>query len=245
MRTLSDEFLDQCPVEDGFRLRGHKMSRMDVFIDAAFAFAVTMLMISFDRIPQTFEEIVLAIKGVPAFSVAVIQLVWIWRTHCQWSERFGLRTTMTVSLGTTLLIVMLVYIYPMRIMFAGMFAWMTDGYLPASFSMSSYDELRLMFIFLGSGLATLCLIFYLMYRHAVAKREFLRLSQYEHYQSETSALVWLGSIGVCLLSIALALILPPELVHFAGFGYALFSVWVPAVISYRMRSQPENSAIQD
>ena len=34
---FSDDFLAQCPVEDGFRLRGEKMTRIEVFIDAAFA----------------------------------------------------------------------------------------------------------------------------------------------------------------------------------------------------------------
>lgn len=51
MHALSDDFLAQCPVEDGFRLRGENMTHIEVFIDAAFTFAVTMLVISFDGIP--------------------------------------------------------------------------------------------------------------------------------------------------------------------------------------------------
>ena len=47
------------------------------FVDAALAFAVTMLVISFDAIPTDFDERVGAIKGIPAFVMAVVQLVWI------------------------------------------------------------------------------------------------------------------------------------------------------------------------
>ena len=102
---LSQEFLNNCPVESGFRLRGSNMTRIEVFIDAAFAFAVTMLVISFDRIPQTFDEVVVAIKEIPAFTIAVVQLVWIWNAHSNWSARYGLRDAKTVTLSTALLIV--------------------------------------------------------------------------------------------------------------------------------------------
>ena len=60
-------------------MRGLEMTRTEVFLDAAFAFAVTMLVISFDAIPSSYEEVVLAIKGIPAFILAELQLVWIQR----------------------------------------------------------------------------------------------------------------------------------------------------------------------
>jgi hypothetical protein len=43
MQTLSDDFIKQCPDEKGFRMRGEAMTRIEVFVDAAFAFAVTMI----------------------------------------------------------------------------------------------------------------------------------------------------------------------------------------------------------
>lgn len=170
MQTLSKEFLARCPVEVGFRLRGENMTRIEVFIDAAFAFAVTMLVISFDRIPQSFDEIVVAIKGIPAFVVAVVQLVWIWHAHSQWSERFGLKDAKTVALSTALLIVVLIYIYPMRIMLSGMFSWLSSGYLPSDFQFTTVGELASMFVFLGCGFVAFCLVFLLMYQHALVRR---------------------------------------------------------------------------
>ena len=130
-----------------------------------------MLVISFDRIPQSFDEIVVAIKGIPGFIVAVIQLVWIWHAHSQWSERYGLRDARTVALSTALLIVVLIYIYPMRIMLTGMFSWLSDGYLPGNFELRSAEELASMFVFLGCGFVAFCVVFLLMYRHAISQKE--------------------------------------------------------------------------
>ncbi len=53
MTPLEQEFIDSCPLEGGFRMRGLDMTRIEVFVDAAFAFAVTMLVISFDAIPTS------------------------------------------------------------------------------------------------------------------------------------------------------------------------------------------------
>ncbi|MFT6268731.1 MAG: hypothetical protein ACJAVV_001546 [Alphaproteobacteria bacterium] len=144
MTPLSKEFVDNCSIEGNFRLRGTEMTRIEVFVDAAFAFAVTMLVISFDAIPISFAEFVLAIIGIPAFIMAVIQLVWIWYTHNIWSKRFGLENPIAVVLSTVLLVVMLIYIYPMRIMIQGMFTWFTSGYLPAGFDLGSMDNLVLL-----------------------------------------------------------------------------------------------------
>lgn len=42
--------LSNLPVRDHFRLRGEAMTRLETFVDAAFAFAVTLLVVSFDAV---------------------------------------------------------------------------------------------------------------------------------------------------------------------------------------------------
>ena len=39
MTPLTQEFVDGCPKEGVFRMRGLEMTRIEVFVDAAFAFA--------------------------------------------------------------------------------------------------------------------------------------------------------------------------------------------------------------
>lgn len=217
-------------------MRGLEMTRIEVFVDAAFAFAVTMLVISFDAIPTTYEEVMLAIKGIPAFIIAVVQLVWIWYTHNKWSRRYGLDTARTVALSTALLIVVLIYIYPMRIMAQGFFAWISGGYFHISFDLNSLEELADMFVFLGLGFIALCLVFSLMYRYAGSLSKELLLNDFEAYETTTLKYLWLGASGVGVLCIILAMSLPLQLVPFSGFAFTLLGFWFPLFRSYRSKS---------
>ncbi len=206
-------------------MRGLEMTRIEVFVDAAFAFAVTMLVISFDAIPTNLDELVMAIKGIPAFIVAVIQLAWIWYTHNKWSRRYGLDSAQTVVLSVALLIVVLIYIYPMRILFQGMFSWLTGGYLHQEFVLRSYDELAALFVFLSIGWIALCLVYARMYRYAGSLKQELLLDDFESYETKTLEYIWLGASSSGVLCIVLALTLPRPFVPYSGFAYALLSLW--------------------
>ena len=227
MIQLTQEFVDQCPVEKGFRLRGMEMTRTEVFIDAAFAFAVTLLVISFDAIPKNWDEVVVAIKAIPAFIAAVAQLVWLWWEHSVWSKRYGLDDAMTAFLSAMLLTVMLIYIYPMRMMASGMFAWFTDGYLQQSFDLSNLSELAGLFIFMGLCFAALCGVFMLLNLYALRRRKEILLTGHEAMRTKHSAITWAGSAVIALLSVLAAMLLPEPWIPFAGFTYALLGVWIP------------------
>jgi hypothetical protein len=64
--------LDSLPRLGGFRLRGLEMTRLETFIDVAFAFAITMLVIAAQQIPDDIETLLAAFKNVPAFVASVI-----------------------------------------------------------------------------------------------------------------------------------------------------------------------------
>ncbi len=239
MKPLTQKFIDNCPIENGFRIRGLEMTRLEVFIDAAFAFSVTMLVISFDSIPHSFDEMVLAIKNIPAFIVAVAQLIWIWHTHNIWSRRFGLNTTYTVFISAALLIVVLIYVYPMRVMAAGMFAWLSNGYLPSNFETISLDELRIMFIFLGIGFVALCLVFVQMYRYAQSLKFHLLLNDLELFESRSIEIMWYGAAAIGVLCVLLAWALSREWVPYSGFSFMLLGIWFPLVEYYRSKKSPK------
>src|SRR5882724_9407816 len=50
------ENLDGLPRLRGFRLRGMEMTRLETFIDAAFAFAISMLVIAAQQIPDNIQR---------------------------------------------------------------------------------------------------------------------------------------------------------------------------------------------
>ncbi len=75
----TEKQLQKLPVEDGFRLRGMDMTRLETFIDAAFAFATTMLVISIGQIPGNYEELILALKQIPACASSFFIIMLYWR----------------------------------------------------------------------------------------------------------------------------------------------------------------------
>src|SRR5438094_1472815 len=80
--------LDALPRLLGFRLRGMEMTRLETFIDAAFAFAISMLVIAANQVPDNIEGLLGAFRHVPAFVVRVVVLGIFWRGHWQWIRRY-------------------------------------------------------------------------------------------------------------------------------------------------------------
>ena len=108
--------LDALPVKDGFRLRGEAVTRLETFVDAAFAFAVTLLVVSFGSVPGTFAELMDAVRRVPAFFAGFALLVMYWAAHDRFSRRFGFEDGVVVTLSLMLVAVVLVYIFALLIL---------------------------------------------------------------------------------------------------------------------------------
>lgn len=83
---------DALPEKGGFRLRGLDMTRVETFTDAAFAFAVTLLVISIDQVPRSYPEMVRALEGLPAFGFSFALIMLFWHAHWAWSRRSGWTT---------------------------------------------------------------------------------------------------------------------------------------------------------
>jgi hypothetical protein len=61
----------------GFRLRGLASTRLENFVDASFAFALTMLVISVNDIPHSMDALLLALRGIPAYAASFALLLKI------------------------------------------------------------------------------------------------------------------------------------------------------------------------
>ena len=109
---------DELPfLEDGvFRDRGAENTRLETFVDAAFAFTLTLLVISFDEVPKSFEELIYALRFIPAFLASFALLMMFWFAHRSWSRRYGLDTTGASLISMFLVFVLLVYVFPLRAM---------------------------------------------------------------------------------------------------------------------------------
>src|SRR2546426_1673606 len=88
--------LDALPRLRGFRLRGMEMTRLETFIDAAFAFAISMLVIAAQQIPDNIQALLAAFKNVPTFVCSIAVLGVYWRGPLVLRRRFGLRDSVSV-----------------------------------------------------------------------------------------------------------------------------------------------------
>ena len=102
--------------------RRHEISRLEAFSDAAFAFALTLLVVSLDVPPELRRADRTVMRGFPSFACCFALLVWIWHEHNVFFRRYGLQDGMTVFINSVLLFVALFYVYPLKFMFDSMFA---------------------------------------------------------------------------------------------------------------------------
>ena len=209
------------------RERGREVTRIEAFVDAAFAFAVTLLVISFDKIPDSVPALVLALKGVPAFAASFALLAWIWWSHAAWSRRYGLDDGCSVLLSLLLVFLVLVYVYPLRLIFSSFFDFLSRGWLHSPLQVRNPAELRAMFVAYALAWTTLGCVVVALYRHAWRQRDALALDRAERIElrGQLAAHAMIPVTGVVALAwIALVSLLGvPQLSAFSGFAYGLMS----------------------
>lgn len=233
-RWSADE-LSQLIVENGVRLRGLEVTRLDTFVDAAFAFVLTLLVISFDAIPSNIPEMLAAVKQIPAFAASFAMLMWFWVQHRRWSRRYGLENAATIFISLTLMFVMLVYVYPLRMIFEGMFSQISNGYLQTTYEIMSYDDLRLIFIFYSAGFMAMSLLVSQLYRMVLRSSALLALNELEIRRTRVDMHTWLLASGFGVISIVIAFTVTDVWVPMAGYMYfiAFPGMLMPKILDRR------------
>jgi len=224
-----EESLSTLPVENGFRLRGLEVTRLDTFVDAAFAFVLTLLVISFDDIPSNYAEIVATITKIPAFMVSFTVLMAFWLSHRSWSRRYGLENKATLVLSLSLIFTILVYVYPLRMVFESMFSWLSDGRLSSTIDIGSPEELPLLFNFYSGGFLVMSVILALLYEVTLRKKQVLCLSDIEQARTKDAVRAWWICAGFAVLSLVVANLMTAIWVTTAGWIYLLLYPTILAV----------------
>lgn len=233
-RSLSD-----LPRPGAFRLRGLEMTRIETFTDAAFAFAVTLLVISIDRVPTNLPELELALREIPAFAVSFGLLGLFWWGHHRWSQRYGLDDGPSLVLSLLLVFLVLCYVYPLRFLFGAYMNWMTGGWAsPAADLGGSPGEVERLFVIYGVGYVAVSSCILMLNLHAWRLREALQLDSRELRATRREVRYWAIHGGVALFSISLALFGPVTEFGLPGWAYLLLPVLLPWD-AYRSRWRPE------
>lgn len=219
---------------DGFRCRGRDVSRIEGFSDAAFAFAMTLLVISLE-VPHSYDDLMRTMRGLPAFAVCFGTLAWLWWTHYRFFRRYGLADEITMTLNCILMFLVLFYVYPLKFLFE-----IFIGQITGLGSESTIDKshIRGLFVIYGVGFAAVWSLFALMNLHALRQAKRLELDEVERLMTREEIARTAGLAGVGVLSIILAATLPLGWVTLAGFCYMLIGV-VEAAVGTRFRRAKE------
>lgn len=226
---------------DGFIERGDKVTRLETFVDAAFAFAVSMLVISVGSVPDSIAELKDALKNVPAFAASFALIMVFWRGHEDWSRRYGLDDPTTARLSILLVFLVLVFVYPLRILFGGFFAWITNGWLPTPVYIETLDDLRWFFGSFAVAFGSMGLLMAALTAHAQRCADALGLDAGERLATRMELWRWLLIPSVASLSLALTLLLQPGVPNWLGglpgMMYFLLNLSAPLLRVYARRVQ--------
>jgi uncharacterized membrane protein len=219
-------------VEGGVRQRGVQVTRLETFVDAAFAFAVTLLVVSFNEMPDSFAELHDALRRLPAFLAGFAILALFWHGHHRFSRNFGLEDRTIVVLSMSLVAATMFYVYPLRMVMSAAMRFFTGGWAPSEFQVASFDEFRAIFVIYGVGFAVLGALIAAMNAHALRKADALQLDAAERLVARREVATNLVLIACAALSIGLALLIPPDrgwMQSLPGLSYALLGVVMPVM----------------
>jgi transmembrane protein TMEM174 (potassium channel) len=221
--------LDSLPRLRGFRLRGIEMTRLETFIDAAFAFAISMLVIAAQQIPDNIQALLAAFRNVPTFVCSIAVLGIFWRGHWLWSRRYGLEDGVSILISWTMIVTILIFIYPLKAIFGAMWYFLSNGQVGQPFSLHTTEaQARTIFAIYALGLIAISAEILLLYLRAWRLREPLRLNAREQLMTRGELTGWSIPVSMGIVSLVFAFTLPIEQIAWCGWVYFLMAVLLRA-----------------
>jgi uncharacterized membrane protein len=219
------ENLDSLPRLKGFRLRGMEMTRLETFIDAAFAFAISMLVIAPQQIPDNIQTLLAAFKNVPTFVCSIAVLGIFWRGHWLWSRRYGLEDGPSILISWAMIVTILIFIYPLKAIFGSMWYLLSSGQVGQRLSLHTTEsQARAIFAIYALGLIAISAEILLLNLRAWQLREPLRLNTRERLMTRGELTGWSVPVSVGLVSLFFSFTLPIEKIAWCGWVYFLMAI---------------------
>jgi uncharacterized membrane protein len=197
--------------------RKTETSRLDAFVDAAFAFAVTLLVIGGGQAPTGWDDLMQALARTPAFAVSFLLIARFWLGHRAYTGLVAVRSKWSTGLSLAIVFVILVFVYPLRLLTDAGAHYLSGGRLPGGELVQTFEDLARLYVIYGLGFAVLSLLYAALYAEALFAK-----APAPTPAERRELIDWAGSWGICaaagLASAALA-----------WFGPLRQAPWAPGV----------------
>lgn len=191
-----------------FKIRSENPTRLENFSDAVFAFSITLLMISLE-VPKNFTQILELSDELIAFAVTIVPLFIIWQQHRQYFRRYGLDDSKILILNTSLLFIVLIFIFPLKFLslfLVRFYSSLMFGTQTVFGTMINGEQVPMLMVYYGMGALGLAFIFSRFYKHALNKKDELKLSAEELILTEYYKRMFTHLCFVPVISIVFVLV---------------------------------------
>ncbi|REE01573.1 uncharacterized protein DUF1211 [Marinoscillum furvescens DSM 4134] len=224
-------------LDPNFRYRGKNQTRVETFSDAAFALAITLIVLS-SSVPSNFQDLWVSMRDIIPFGLCVILVMVIWYQHYLFFLKFGLQNRTIVLYNTFLIFLILIYVYPLKFLFVVLFR-LYEGIFTGNRELINrlftetlpYSDTGSLMIIYGLGASLIFLTIGGMYRHAMKMAGPLELNSYERYIAKDGMITNLLLASIPFLSALIAVFHLFGNWTFLGAGVA-YMLYPPVMIIY-------------
>jgi uncharacterized membrane protein len=210
------------PLDEGFRMRGAAISRLDVFSDVVLGIALVLLVVSL-AIPRNFTQLR---SPTPAFitsAICFLMLINVWFSHYVFFRRYGLNDRLTVALNAALLGLVLFCVYPLKFLYTTLFTWLVRSDLSPRFAAAV--QINGMLVLYALGFSAVFFLIAALYWNAWRHRQLLELNGLERLLTVSSIVNALGMAAIGLVACLAALLLPASWALYSAILYFLILPW--------------------
>lgn len=197
--------------------------RIDNFTDAAFAFAVSLMVVGAGGSAADQSTLESAVASIPSFAIGFALLALFWFSHVQWRALRGSGDARSLLLTLLLIFMVLVYIVPLRSMALSFAAFMVGD-------MEAYrGSLGQLFTVYGAGFTVMSAVTALLFHDVRRNAE---LDADKKREALGQAWIWVILTVTGVISTVMAMIPGPH--YFAPSVYATLPVTI-GVFAWRWR----------
>ncbi|HWU81326.1 MAG TPA: TMEM175 family protein [Caulobacter sp.] len=202
--------------------------RLDAFVDAAFAFAVTLLIIASAEQTATIDALWRALGRIPASLGAFALIAMFWLAYREFGRLVPRRDTPSTLNALAIVFTVLVYVFPLRMLIESGFVWISRGWLSGADIIRTLGDLRDLFRIYGVGFAILAGLFAALYLRALRHPDRLGVESANLVSIRASFEIWTISASAGLLSAALTFGPMARTPWLPGFAYWLIplAIWM-------------------